>query len=551
MFLESRVSWTLLFIGCILISAVSFSSIRFGSSGSPSFTFSITTEYQGADPEEVERLITIPIEDGIGEIPGIRTIRSTSEFSRSRVIVVADGEADMGSLYADLSERVDRVRSSFPRTVQKTRILSSDDSNNPVFIVAFSPGGMGLNELGEYVADRVKPGYQGIPGAGEVETGGRGNREVLVKLDAGKAALYGIDPLSVSAALQGACVRMPLGSLAESTRDLSLFFDSGIRELDDFGGVFVPASGGLPVRLSDIARLSREYGESDQIARLDGRECVILYVYPAGDANPVSLCGKLVEATRVHEAAGLDVQIVYDRGAEIMSGIGDILSSMAVGMASLILFIGLFIPDPASRGLLSASVPLSLFLGFSALSAFRVPVDSDIISGLAIGSGLIIDNYLILYDFAARNGNGPLRPIAVPLLSGTLTTVIVFLPLLAPGSSGSGLRPISFSICSMLVISLFLSFTFLPAPLRYLAARGRKGRAILPLETMSRPFMRLARLSHSRKREFALAYLAVILAAPILIFLSGWDFSRMDDGVSYSRSRNFRALRRPPRLTGT
>lgn len=530
MILDNKVSWTLLFIGCNLLAVVSFATFRFGSSASPAFSFSITTEYQGADPEEIERLITIPVEDGIGDIPGIRTIRSTSEFSRSRVIVVADGKADMDSLYADLSERIDRVRSSFPRAVQKTRILSSDDSNTPVFIVAFSPDGMGLNELGEYVADRVKPGYQGIQGAGEVETGGRGNREVLVRIDAEKAALCGIDPVAVSTALQGSCVRMPLGSLTESTRSLPLFFDSGIREIDDFADIGIPASGGRPVLLSDIASLSREYRESDQIARLDGRECVILYVYSAGDANPVSLCAKLLEATKAHEAAGLDVQIVYDRGAEIMSGIRDILASMAVGMASLILFIGLFIPDLASKALLSASVPLSLFLGFSALSAFRVPVNSDIISGLTIGSGLIIDNYLIMYDFAARNGNGSLRPIAVPLLAGTLTTVIVFFPLMAPGSAESGLKSISFSICAMLVISLFLSFTFLPAPLRCLAARGRSGRALLPLEAMAKPFMRIASLAHSRKRAFAMAYLAVILAAPILLFLSRRDFSRQDSG---------------------
>lgn len=197
MLLDNRVSWTLLFIGFNLIAAIFFASFRFGSSASPAFSFSITTEYYGADPSEVERLITIPIEDGIGDIPGIRTVRSTSEFSKSRVIAVADGETDMDILYADLSERIDRVRASFPRAVQKTRILSSDASSNPVFIVAFSPDGMGLSELGEYVAARVKPGYQGIPGTGEVETGGRGTREILVDVDADKAALYGIDPLDV------------------------------------------------------------------------------------------------------------------------------------------------------------------------------------------------------------------------------------------------------------------------------------------------------------------------------------------------------------------
>jgi multidrug efflux pump subunit AcrB len=534
---DRKVSYLLLFSCLILLAGLCFIWFRFGSPATDARALIVTTEYSGANAREVERVITIPIEDALGDSTGVLKLSSSSEFGKSRITVFAKRDADMNTLYADVTERVELARADFPRAVQKTRVARGDATNRPVFIVSFESKSIGRRELGEYIDDSVKTRYERVRGTGEVETGGRAIEDIMVEVDPKRSAEYGIDPLCVSEALRKGYARFPIGLVESGDRATPLFFDGDLRDLDDFKRIPIPTASGAPIRLSAVADVSRSYRFTEQRSRIDGDERVILYVHSGSTANVLALCDELASVTSGITKEGLDARVIYSKGDEIREGIDKILISMAISIASLFAFIGLFMPDARSRAILSLSIPLSIFLGLAAISAFRVPVDASIVSGLTIGSGLIIDNYLIIYDYIKKNRDASIAPIALPLLSGTLTTLIVFLPLLSLKSLNAGIQSISLSICGMLVISQFLTFTFIPLPLKLAVERETARKPTIPFALVARPFFALTELSLRYRKPLRLAYALIILSVPALLLLEPKEFTPIDeDGIIFARA---------------
>ncbi|HPS45245.1 MAG TPA: efflux RND transporter permease subunit, partial [Treponemataceae bacterium] len=239
MWFDRKVSYLLLFICLLILSGICFLGFRFGSPEADARALAVTTEYSGANAREVERVITIPIEDAIGDIPGVLRMSSSSEFGKSRVTVFAKRDAEINALYADITERVERARSGFPRAVQKTRVARVDATNRPVFIVSFESSSIGKRELGEYVDEAIKVRYERVRGTGEIETGGRAIEDIMVSVDPKRAAEYGIDSLAVSEALRDGYARFPVGSVEAGERSTPIFFDGDLRDLDDFKRVSV------------------------------------------------------------------------------------------------------------------------------------------------------------------------------------------------------------------------------------------------------------------------------------------------------------------------
>lgn len=529
MYFQRTVSYVLLFACLLIVCAVGLANFRFGSSSETARSFSVTTEYFGANAREIERVITVPIEDAIGDIPGIKSISSSSEFGKSRVMLTTKKGCDMNILYADIKERIDRVRSSFPRSVQKTQISSSDATNRAIYIVAFRSKTLGKSELGEYVDGIIKKRYERIRGTGDIEVAGCGIEDVMITVDPDRAAQYGLDSFPISDALQKEYVRIPVGSVRGSEKDIPLFFDSGLVAIDDFKDISIRTAGGNAVKLSEIAGITRKNRFIEERSRIDGEERIILYVHSGGSVNELSLCEELGKTTHAIAMEGLETEVIYDKGSAIMVGIRKILISMAISMITLFLFIGAFMPDLRSRILLSASIPFSIFLGISALSLARIPIDASIISGLTIGSGLIIDNYLIIHDYLRADCQRSIKPISMPLLTGTLTTLIVFLPLFALRTLSVSIQSISLSLCGMLILSQFLTFTFLPLPLRLACKAEKKRKPIVDFTFVSRPFFALTDFSLRWKCPLRAIYAAIILSVPMFLCFGTKEFTPVDD----------------------
>lgn len=527
MLLERNVSYTLIALLVLCVAGYFIKSCTFGAPPSERMAYRITTEYFGASAEEVERVITIPLENSLGDLPGLGRIQSVSEFGKSRITLIAGTALPPDMLFGDIRECVERTRTRFPRAVQKPRIISSDSSNNPVYIVSFRPGLLGLSEFGEY-ADRIlKQRYQRVPGAGEIETGGRGIRETVITLDDSKAAHHDIDTQVLPERLNRTLVRLPVGETETGTMRTPLLFNGSFNDLDDFRELRIPVRDGSFVSLGEIADITHRYRKPDQTSRINGEKRITLYIYAGGDTNPLILCRNLDTITATLKEEGFAPEVVYSKGRELEQGIHKILCSMLASMAAIVLFIGLFIPGREICAIFVLSIPLSLYLGISILAAVSIPIDTGILAGLIIGSGLIIDNYLVVYNHLRTEWIPGLSPLATPLMAATATTIIAFFPLVMGTAADTDIASIAVAISVLLVVSLVLSFTFLKKPfLRFMPTNGKK--PLVPLSRMARPFLSCAQQTMRTPGPACLIYAGIVLLSLCIPVFSDKDFSPED-----------------------
>lgn len=528
MLLEKNVSYTLLAALLLITASLFWTRFTFGAPPPEQISYRITTEYFGATAEEVERVITIPLENNLSDIPGITRIRSTSEFSKSRITILTGKNVHSTFLFADIRERVERTRIQFPKAVQKPRILASDSTNTPVFIVSFVPGFLGLAEFGEYADKEIKNRYQRIPGTGEIEIGGRGVRETVIILDDSKAAQYNTDIHSISTVLNNTILRLPAGDFTIHNRKIPVLFDSNFKSLDDFRSLRLSSQDKIFIHLEEIATVFNRYRKPDQISRINGDKRIILYIHAGGNANPLILCKNLAETTRELEGEGFQPEIIYSKGEDIEQDIKKILVAMFISMAIIFLFIGLFIPGVSTRAVFALSIPISLFLGISCLSALEIPIDTGILAGLIIGSGLIIDNYLVVYNHLSIQESRSIKPLAAPLFSATATTIIAFLPLVLGGAVDPQITSIAISISLLLFVSLFLSFTFLKKPLAFSVNR-KSNKPVISLRLIITPFMHVKNLSMRKPLLTCTVYAAIIVASMGMLIFFDKEFSPVDN----------------------
>lgn len=524
MIFERNVSYLLLAVLVLTLGGVFWSQFTFGEPPPKQVTYRITTEYFGATAEEVERIITIPIENNLSDIPGITRIQSSSEFAKSRITVVGEENIQSVLLFGDIRERVERARIQFPRAVQKPRITSSDSTNNPLFIVSFKPGLLGLSEFGEFADREIKNRYQRIPGTGEIEVGGRGVQETILVLDDTKAAQYDTDTHTISELLNKTMLRTPVGEFTINNRTIPVLFDSNFKSLDEFRSMLLFSRDGNVIPLEEIADIFQRYRKPDQISRINGEKRIILYIYAGGNANPLLLCRNLERMTKDLQKEGFSPEIVYSKGRDIEKGIKKILVAMMISMVTIFLFIGLFVPGLATCIVFATSIPVSLYLGISILSALRVPIDTGILAGLIIGSGLIIDNYLVVYNHLATQHTNVLKNLAAPLFAATATTIIAFFPLVLGNTVDQQITSIAISISVLLLVSLCLSFSFLKKPL-LLSVSKQHRTPLIPLEVVEKLFFHIKEIALRKPALTNLSYGCIILASLCMLVFLDKEFS--------------------------
>jgi HAE1 family hydrophobic/amphiphilic exporter-1 len=457
-----RVALTLLFLTFVLVSGFFLRGIRFGSSVDTAGAYTVITRHPGVNAEEIEQTITAPLEDLVADLPGVREIRSTSELGQSRVLIRLHAEIDDTRFYLALRDRVSRAHARFPPSTQKPRIVSSSRSYRPVFIAAFSSSLIESSRLRDLIEKEIKPDLERIPGTGEVDIGGGGLREIRIEVEAGKGSLYGQTPVTVAGALQSQHLLLPLGRLEQLPFDVPLTLKGRLESLDGIRNLPLPASPGRSIRLGDIAAVSYAYRLPESISRVDGSQRVVAYVYGGGKANLILLSRALRDKFRSYRNSGYEVTTIYDQGARMQAGLWEVAAAIGAGIISLAVFLLLLLPSIRLVLLLACEFPVVVFLSAGILTALGVSIDRHVLVGMAVGVGLIIDVSLVISHALMQSPGTSMRRLIAPLVSSTLTTLVVFLPLYAMESSAPGIRSISLAVSVMLFVALVLNFLFLP-----------------------------------------------------------------------------------------
>nr|WP_276599705.1 efflux RND transporter permease subunit [Nannocystis sp. SCPEA4] len=439
----------------------------------PSVT--VRTEMPDAAPQEVEELLTRPVEELVSAVPGVVQVESVSREGTSEVVLDFGWGTDMDRGLDDVREKLDRV--VLPTGVQRPVVLRYDPAQEPILRLALvSHESMRPAELWELADRRVKRALEKIPGVAAVQIHGGDKEEIRVELDPQRLTAMRVTADEVAQAIRRDNVNRPGGALSEQKSRYLLRTVHEARTPAELEEVVVRSQNGAELRLRDVADIARVPVEREELALVGGREAVELAVYREGDANTVAV-SRAVQTSlpELRLGTGQKVVVLSDQAAFIESAIAEVQENTLLGGALAVLVLLFFLRDLRATLVIAAAIPISLLVTFVPLQLLGVSLNLMSLGGLALGVGMLVDNSIVVLESIARvrerepqarAASTAIRgatEVAASVIASTLTTVAVFLPMaFVEGVAGRLIRDLAYTVSLSIVSSMFVSLTLVP-----------------------------------------------------------------------------------------
>jgi HAE1 family hydrophobic/amphiphilic exporter-1 len=306
----------------------------------------VTTIYPGADPETMESQVADPIEEALNSLGGIRALRSVSLESVAQVFVEFELDADPAAATQEVRDRLATV--TLPDGIEELpRVQKLDLGAAPVLQIAVSGSG-DLAALTRYIEDRLKPALERVPGAGQVDVVGSSEREIHVFVDPQALRSRGLTFTDVTGALAAQNIDLPGGRIDDGERALVVRTTATAVSVEDLEAIVLTTIRGVPVRLSDLARVEDGFVERTSAAHLDGQSAIALIIRKQSDANTVEVADAVAEAlTTLRETAprGVRIDTLVDNSLPIRASIETVQFDLVLGALLAVAIIFIFLRD--------------------------------------------------------------------------------------------------------------------------------------------------------------------------------------------------------------
>jgi len=446
----------------------------------------IRTIYQGAAAEEVSRFVAEPIETAIAATPGIVELRSVSRNGEAVTTARFAWGTEMQTTVLTLRERLDQARSRLPEEAERPTLLTSDPGERPIAVVGLT----GLNDLrllGRTATDVHARRLEQIAGVASVAVTGAPEDEIRIEVDPERMRALGLSTNDVAVAVQGANANGAGGTIRRGQFRFSVRAMTEFRALDEIADTPIgPVSAGY--RLHDIATITSTVAEPRTLTRLDGGAAVGLVIYKDAGSNTVAVTSRMREVIEQLQGEFPDIRmhVVAAQADFVVDALSNLGQEIVLGGLLSLAMILVFLKDWRSSLAIAAILPLSVLVALVFLQLFDVTVNVLSLGGLALGVGLLVDNAIVVADAAGRKREETgasadeaaieaTDEVAGPLLAGTLTTLLVFGPIVfVKGLAAALFRDLSLAVVLSVGGSLVLALTLMPV---MIVGRRRKSGA--------------------------------------------------------------------------
>jgi HAE1 family hydrophobic/amphiphilic exporter-1 len=435
---------------------------------------SVVTNYPGVAPEEIETLITAPLESAVSRIPGLRRVESISKEGVSFLTLEFDWGTDMDFTMLHAREQLDNARDRFPEDAESPTIIPLDPQSRPIMTLALS-GDRTLLELKELAEELIKPRLEQIEGVGSAEITGGVEREIQVEADPRKLALYGLTIETVAARVDAFNRNLQGGTIRKGTFKYALRVVGEFESLEEIGeiGLLVTPEGGV-VRLRDVATVSDGIEERQGMTRLDGAESIGLLLRKESGANTVKvtkLVRDVIDQIRT-ENPGITLSVVNEQAKTIEEAIGAVKDELIQGAVLAFLTLLIFLQEWKTPLIIGTVIPISIIGTFSLLFFGDITLNIMSLGGLALGVGMLDDCAVVVSEniFRHRTLGRSLKEAAYigtkevgpAVVSTALTTIVVFLPVIyVHGVAGQLFKDTALTVTFALLASLLVSLTLI------------------------------------------------------------------------------------------
>lgn len=435
----------------------------------------ITTTYQGASPQEVEKLISEPIESVVGSIQGVDSIQSVSSPSSSLVVMQFDWGTNVDNALNDIRERIDQVAGMLPEDADRPSVLRIDPQQTPVMWIGFA--GAAPEKLQKVVEDRIEPAFERVDGVASVGTQGGKQREIRVEIDQASLKSYGLSADQVVNALRAENQAASAGNLEKGTQDLQVRIDGEFTEIEDIKKTSIQLQDGRTISVDDIAEVNDTYKETLTLSQVDQKPALVLSILKQSDGNTVKVADEMYEAiekmNKELEKDGLKLSIIMDTSTFIRQSISSVVNNMIMGAVLSTIVLLLFLRSIRATLVIGLTIPIAIISTFTLMYFTGETLNILSMGGLALGIGMMVDSAIVILEhiFDLRQKGVPLKEAAIrggkelapAVIASTLTSVVVFAPIVfVEGLAAELFRPLALTVSFSLLASLVAALTLVP-----------------------------------------------------------------------------------------
>ena len=434
----------------------------------------IMTLYSGAGPEDVEDLVTSPLEDAIASLSDVKTVTSRSAENQSMIMIQYEYGTDMDEAYDKLKKKVDSAQRNLPDSVNTPTIMEmamdqSDTMN--LSITGDVPGG-----LYNYVDNNVVPELEKLSGVASVSTYGGQQEYVSITLNSEALQQYDLTMNNVVSAVSSADFSLPAGDVDVGSLNLSVSTGMSYKTLESLKNIPITVGQGQVILLSDIAAISEARKESEMLSRYDGQDTVTVGIAKQQSATAQEVSAavyKTIDQLQSEAGDSLSITVTSDSYESIKSSLDSVRSTLIIAIIISMVILLLFFGDLKASLITASSMPVSVLIAFIFMKYADFSLNIISMASLVIGVGMMVDNSIVvlescfrsraegksLYD-AAIDGT---KAVTASIVASTITTIVVYLPLaLINGMSGQLFKPLGFIIAFTMVASLLSAMTIVP-----------------------------------------------------------------------------------------
>ena len=524
---HKKVTTVMFTLGMMGIGLISF--FRMPQELFPPITFpqiTVVTEYKNAAPEEVETLITKPIEETIGSVAGLKRVESISREGRSQVTISFNWGQDIDFAALAIREKIDLVKERLPKESEDPVVLKFDPLSRPIMMLSITGEDLNLTQLKLYAEKIFKDNLEKVEGVASASISGGVEREILIDVDQGRLEANHLSVLQIVDSIEKSNIAYPAGSIKKGLYEYLIRTVGEFRSVREIGysvaGIdnvkkfkredtsFVERGGGGPrdtldslrgevnrqlmekrlVLINEVADVKDGLTEKTSISRYNGKENISIAIQKQAGSNTIRVVDRLMQAlTHLEDdikSRGLKYDIIYDHSIFIRKSLSDLMEDAKSG--GILSFIVMWIFFKAFGFSLVAimSVPISVLGTFFLMNLTGITLNTMSIGGLVLGIGMISDTSLVVLEniFRMRQAgedpvNGAIKAteeVFWPVVTSNLTTMAVFFPLIAfvPGIAGQIFKDLSWAIIFSQVISTIVPLTIVPLLSTYLKVTSQE-----------------------------------------------------------------------------
>ncbi|KPJ57389.1 MAG: acriflavin resistance protein [Planctomycetes bacterium DG_58] len=464
-------------------------------------TLSISADYENASPEEIEELVTRPIEQVMSAVPGVEKVLSYSTEGSSNVRVSFSWGTDLDAAANDVRDRLDRAVARLPEDVERPRLRKFDLASFPILILGASSK-LGPRELRRIIDDQVKYRIERIRGVAALDVWGGLEREIRVNLHRDLILALGLPLDQILERIEAGNVALPAGTIERGNYEVSVRTRGEYTSLDELRNTVVAMREGVPIRLQQVATVEDTYQKVTRIVRIDGKPGVRLSISKQSGKNTVEVAREVLhEVDRINrDTPQIRLTPMIDSSDYIQRSIRNVRQSALYGGLLAVLVLLFFLRNLRSTFIIALVIPISIIATFTLIYFGGFTLNIMTLGGLALGVGMLVDNAIVVLENiyrlreegqnseqAALNGSDE---VSSAVIASTLTTCAVFLPLVfVRGMAGVMFKQLAYVIAFALLCSLVLALSLVPM----LASRilPRTGRPISSGETWGHRVFRI------------------------------------------------------------